>query len=280
MTSRQTLCRDYSDGMSANVAVIRVNGLYRLASVAERLSPRQVILDRFVEAYPPQTKLRDALCDLSAYLQHDDDKRPSRRRARLSPFAISFAWLLLAYGAVQPETGLRLDVDPVRGLVGFIPELAGEIRFMGNQLLGCDPLLGEETLLDHLRGATALRGFLPDPAWFCLDRLQGEAGGTRYRFFFDAAASGSAERQRDRLAEILAHVTAQALSYTPLALEGSRALFERIWKMGWHTEGWQPVHIRSLFGAAPSVHYEHHLHESFERACALLATEGGAGRSV
>ncbi len=233
--SRQTECRDYSNGRFPCMAVIRANNHFHCVHVAERLSRRLVVFERYADGCPPRTRIADALDDVRMYMLRAG-KYPEGQGPVLSPFAISFAWLLLAYGAIAPETALRLDIDPVRGLVGYIPELAGEIRFIGNQLLGCDPLLSEETLLDHLRGATALRGFLPYASWFCFEREKGEAGGVRYRFFFDAAG-GDAEAQQERLVEILVLITSQALSYAPLALEGSRALFERMWKVGWYTEG-------------------------------------------
>jgi len=276
--NRQTECRDYSDDRFPGMAVTRANNLYHCVHVAHRLSSRHVVIERFVDGFPPRAKLAAALDDLRVFMTHDG-KYPEGQGARLSPFVLSFAWLLLAYGAVQEETALRLDIDPVCGPVGYVSQLAGEIRFIGNALLSSDPLAGEETLLDHLRGTTMLARLLPDPAWYCFERERGEAGGAHYRFFFDTGCN-NAQDQRARLVGILTTLTAQALGYAPLALESSRSLFQRMWEMRWYTEDWQPIHVRTLFGAIPSVHYEHLLHECFERACAPLATEGGAGRSA
>lgn len=279
---RQTECRDYSDGQFPGMAVIRANNHFHGVHVAQRLSSRLVVLDRFAEGCPPRTRLADALDDVSARMLRDG-KHPEAQGARLSPFAISFAWLLLVYGAGEPQTALRLEVDPVCGLVGYASQLAGEVRFIGSTLLSVDPLVGEETLLDHLRGTVALAQVLPDPAWYCFVRERVEAGesgalsllaagGTRYRFYFDTG--GEPQDQRDRLVKILTALTAQTLNRSPLAFENSSSLFERMWRMGWFTENWQPVHVRTLFGSRPSVHYEHLLHECFEASTMILRGEG------
>ena len=214
-------------------------------------------------------------------------QRDGRQPQELSPFTVSFAWLLLAYGAAQAETALRLEVDPVSGLVGYVSQLAGEIRSIGGALLSRDPLAGEETLLDHLRGTIALSRVLPDPAWYCFEREQVAAGaggslsllaedGTRYRFFFDIA-SVSSQDQRERLVGALAALLAQALGYSSQVLDGGRSLFRRMWKMDWYGDHWQPIHIRTLFGSRASVHYEHFLEECFEEACTRFPEpEGGA----
>jgi hypothetical protein len=100
---RQTACRDYSGGLNPDMAVIRANHCYRLVHVAERLSARLVVLDRYVEGCLPRTKLADARADLVASMARDG-KDLVGKAPRLSPFAVSFGWLLLAYGAVQRET--------------------------------------------------------------------------------------------------------------------------------------------------------------------------------
>jgi hypothetical protein len=276
---RQTACKDYSNGQYPTMAVVRADNRFRAAHVAERLSAHLVVIERYAEGCPPRTKSTDALLDLAALLSRNG-QNPEDPASRLTPFAVAFGWLLLSCGAVQRENSLRLEVDPVRGLVGYIPQLAGEIRFIGDTLFSCDPLAGEETLLDHLRATVALAGAFPDPCWYHFERERIEAGengalslladgGTCYRFFFDTVG-GEDQDQRDRLVGILVVLIAQALNHSPQAIERCRGLFRRMWSMSWFTENWQLVHVKTLFGATPSVHYEHHLHECFEAAVMVL----------
>jgi DNA polymerase III epsilon subunit-like protein len=120
--TRQTLCRDCSDGIFPSLAIIRAEGRYQLVQVSQRVSSRQIVFSQFLEV-TPRTRLREAKDDLQAYVARQ--RSADRQRVLLEARAIIQAGHYV--GLDTETTGLDEEAQVVSwAIVGPDGTVAGQ----------------------------------------------------------------------------------------------------------------------------------------------------------
>ncbi len=137
--TRQTLCRDYSEGKIPSLAIIRAEGRYQLAQVSRRENSHQVVFSRFLEV-TPRTRLREARADLQAYVAklRSADRQRVLREARAIVQAGHYV------GLDTETTGLQ-DKDQI--VSWAIVGSDGEV--MGQGLVKATVPISESALATH-----------------------------------------------------------------------------------------------------------------------------------